>query len=223
MNAHLGALFLAIGFCGCSQNEGATPSCSDECSKTGVFRCATSPPDGLVVCADFDDDSCLEWGGFVACDEDETCVEGDCVGGCSHECPTAGELLCDGDGYRECGNHDGDSCFEWSDVVSCPSGETCSNGVCSGTCTDECDEGAQVCEGEGVKSCGQHDGDPCRDWSPVEPCEDGEVCADGTCEPGQCTEEGEDCVCGDNECCEGHCCPFFFICVPWAPNEDVCF
>ena len=48
---------------------------------------------------------------------------------------------------------------------------------------------------------------PCRDGLDADPCDDGETCVDGRCEARQCTEEHEDCVCGEDECCEGHCCP----------------
>ncbi|MBW2455121.1 MAG: hypothetical protein JRI68_11455 [Deltaproteobacteria bacterium] len=217
--------FILVGalFASCSTDDGDEPSCSDECPQTGFFGCASGPDEALVVCADFDDDPCLEWGGAVACDPGESCVDGNCTGGCEDDCPTGGVVACDGDGYRDCGDHDSDICLEWSDLTSCPNGETCSNGACSGTCSDECVEGEMACEGDGFKTCGEFDSDSCRDWSPIEPCADGEMCQDGSCVPSQCLEEGEDCVCGENQCCEGHCCPFFFICVSWSPDEDICF
>jgi hypothetical protein len=204
-------------------DDGNEQTCEDECPQTGIFGCASTAENELVVCADFDDDPCLEWGGFIACDPDESCIDGDCVSGCDDECPADGQLMCDGDGFRECGEHDSDPCLEWSDVVSCPGGETCSSGTCASGCTDECAVGEETCDGGGRKTCGEHDSDSCRDWSPVEACGDGEICEGGDCVQVQCTEEGEDCVCGDNECCEGHCCPFLFICVSFSPDEDVCF
>jgi hypothetical protein len=155
---------------GCTK-DGGNVQCVDECPQTGIFGCASAAENGMVVCADFDDDPCLEW----------------------------------------------------SDVITCPGGETCSNGTCASACVDECADGETVCEGDGFKTCGVHDSDSCRDWSPIEACGDGEICEDGHCLQVQCTEEGEDCICGNNECCEGHCCPFFFICVSFSPDEDVCF
>jgi hypothetical protein len=208
---------------GCGEGASSAPACVDECSKTGLFGCADPPDNALTVCAEFDDDGCLEWGGPVACDPNESCIAGDCVPGCTDECPNAGDKVCDGNGFRECGEHDTDPCREWSELTSCEDGESCSNGACSETCTHECAEGEKKCEGDGHKSCGEHDSDSCRDWSPVEPCGDGTECDGGECVPVECTAEGEECVCGNNECCEGHCCPFFHICVSWSPNQDVCF
>ncbi len=177
-----------------------------------------------MVCVDFvDEDDCLEWGGYTPCAEDETCIDGACSGSCGDECAEPGERRCEGAGYRQCGQHDGDDCLEWSEITPCGEGETCTGGVCSGeTCTDECAEGAADCQDNGVRTCGQHDADPCLEWSTVEPCGDGETCIDGRCEAPECTEEGEDCVCGDDECCEGHCCPVLFVCVSSWPDEDYC-
>jgi hypothetical protein len=205
----------------CVEAHCVTP-CTDECSLAGIFACASAPANGLVVCADFDADRCLEWGGFLPCPNGGSCVDSACTGSCSDECPADGELVCDADGYRQCGQQDDDSCLEWSTVTSCPSGETCSNGICSGTCADECAQGEKDCDGGGVRTCGEHDADPCFDWSPVEPCGEAEVCQGGQCSPSGCLQEDEPCVCGENQCCEGHCCPVFFICVSFDPNEDFC-
>jgi hypothetical protein len=176
-----------------------------------------------MVCADFvDEDSCLEWGGYTPCGEGETCSDGSCSGGCRDDCSPEGETVCDGEGYRECGRHDGDPCLEWSELVPCDSGQSCSNGACTGECADECDDGDRTCDGGGYRTCGEFDSDSCRDWSPVEPCGEGESCDGGECRSTQCTEEHEDCVCGDDECCEGHCCPILFICIYSDPDEDFC-
>lgn len=197
--------------------------CTDECPAAGVLSCSAPPENGIVVCADFQDgDACLEWGGFNPCSGGEACVEGACTGGCDDECGSEHQLLCEGNGFRECGRFDTDSCLEWSSLFECAPEETCSRGVCSGECDDECADGEVSCRGDGLRSCGQFDDDGCLDWSPVEPCGEEESCDDGACVPRQCTEEGEDCVCGDDECCEGHCCPVLFVCVSFSPDEDYC-
>jgi hypothetical protein len=208
----------------CVEGACVSLSCTDECPELGALGCAPAPRNGLMVCVDFaDTDPCLEWGGYTACQEGETCDGGVCTGGCADECEAEGATACDGDGYRECGQHDADSCRVWSDVIPCEDGETCSLGVCSSEpCTDECEEGARACHDDAVRTCGQHDGDPCLEWSADDPCAEGETCVDGRCEARQCTEEHEDCVCGEDECCEGHCCPVFFICIYSSPDEDFC-
>ncbi len=113
------------------------------------------------MCADFNDDGCLEWGGFFACAAAEVCVDGDCAAACQDECPGAGERDCSGGGYIECGQHDGDACLEWGEPVSCPAGETCSGGACSAACTDECAEGEKECAALRVRFAtpdfGRHD------------------------------------------------------------------
>ncbi|MEM5867853.1 MAG: hypothetical protein QXG39_08030 [Candidatus Aenigmatarchaeota archaeon] len=63
------------------------------------------------------------------------CSGGYCYGppSCTNECSYSGQTeCCDSWSYRTCGNYDSDSCLEWSSCSSCPSGQTCSGGVCSG-------------------------------------------------------------------------------------------
>lgn len=58
---------------------------------------------------------------------------------CTNDCNSLGTAQCSGGGIRTCGNYDSDSCLEWSSVNSCPSGSTCSGGICSGpagSCTE---------------------------------------------------------------------------------------
>ena len=44
-------------------------------------------------------------------------------------------------------------------------------------CEDECSPaGVEECWGHGIRTCGDHDSDPCDEWSAVEPCEEGFVC-----------------------------------------------
>ncbi len=50
---------------------------------------------------------------------------------CSNECLRWGQRECSGSGYRVCGNLNGDNCFEWGQVVNCPSGTVCSSGFCA--------------------------------------------------------------------------------------------
>lgn len=60
-------------------------------------------------------------------------------------------------------------------------------------------------------TCADLDHDPCLDWSVPEPCGDGRACEDGACVEARRLEESDDCVGGENQCCGGHCRPFFFI------------
>jgi len=229
--ADLATSTLNCGACGraCSQEQACVAGacvalgCTDECPAAGVIGCAAPPQDGIVVCAEFaDGDPCLEWGGFRPCAAGQTCRDGACVGGCQDECQPEGLRECEGTGYRECGRQDGGSCLAWGDVVPCGAGQSCSSGACSSACVDECDEDQRKCDGDGFRTCGQFDGDDCREWSPIQSCGAGASCSGGRCQSTQCLEEGEDCVCGEDQCCEGHCCPVFFICISSKPDGDFC-
>ena len=100
---------------------------------------------------------------------------------CSDECSPSGVKQCSGNGYQTCGDYDSDGCLEWSSVTNCTSGDTCSGGVCSSTCTDECASGARECSGNGYRICGSYDSDSCLDWSSVTACGTGEACSGGYC------------------------------------------
>ncbi|MFZ3073780.1 MAG: hypothetical protein WA093_01465, partial [Minisyncoccales bacterium] len=90
---------------------------------------------------------------------------------CTNECDTQGQRVCSGSGYKTCGNYDSDSCLEWSGITNCDSDETCNNGSCVKTCTDECSIwGQRVCSGNGWKQCGNYDSDSCKEWSTVTQC-----------------------------------------------------
>lgn len=59
-----------------------------------------------------------------------TCNNGPC---CTSVC-TSGAKQCSGTtGYQTCGDYNGDSCTEWSSVISCSTGNTCSG---AGTCVN---------------------------------------------------------------------------------------
>ncbi len=53
---------------------------------------------------------------------------------CVNECSVIGLKECFGNGYRSCGNYDSDSCLEWSVVINCRDGQSCSGGNCSVSC-----------------------------------------------------------------------------------------
>ncbi len=154
-------------------------ACSDGCPAVGATRCTGS---GLQTCGDLDANGCREWSEAVPCPDGTTCAAGVCATGCSDECGPVGTTRCTAFGVETCGQWDADTCREWSDVVACPGGQTCSAGVCSGTCVDECStSGATLCSGNGVITCGQLDGDSCLDWSTPVACPEGETCSGGGC------------------------------------------
>ena len=118
----------------CSFGE-CTDTCANECGTNGQRQCSGN---GVQTCGDFDTDDCLEWGDVTACETDETCSQGTCRTGCFNECSENTAQCAAGGGVQTCGNFDTDDCFEWSTEVACADTETCSQGACSDTCTNEC-------------------------------------------------------------------------------------
>ncbi len=49
---------------------------------------------------------------------------------CKSECSQNGQKVCDGNGWKECGDYDGNGCFEWSEINNCLSTEYCGEGTC---------------------------------------------------------------------------------------------
>jgi len=168
------------------------PACIHEC--WGAER--TCSEGGVRVCGQHDADACLEWGPAQPCPAGQVCSGGSCAASCNDECAT-GSRTCTGGGWRACGNFDADPCLDWGEPTPCGAGESCSNGVCSAVCSDECAAGAAVCSGGGVARCGEaNDGDDCLEWSRAVPCPAGQVCSRGACVT-QCSDE---CAAGSTSC-----------------------
>ena len=165
-------------------NGACTAPCTDECQGTGAREC-TLDLSGFKTCGNYDVDPCLEWGDAKGCAPTEICGDGVCQYNCSDEC-AAGEKRCLGNGYQTCAEYDQDPCSDWSVVTDCKHNETCSNGVCSVTCQDECVAGALECSGfQSYRACGEFDHDPCTDWGEPESCALWERCVDAA-GPAEC-------------------------------------
>jgi hypothetical protein len=117
-----------------------------------------------------------------------------CGKSCVDEC-AAGERSCAGPGgVMVCSRENG--CGAWSPPVACAAGEVCSQGTCSTKCQDECTDGEVRCMGPGTETCGDLDGDGCREWGPMVPCAAGQSCSQGACVTG-CSDE---CSAGQMSC-----------------------
>jgi C1A family cysteine protease len=68
--------FSAASSCwwGCLNGECIAPSCTDECS-SGQKQCSGN---GMQVCGNYDNDSCLEWSPINSCASNQLCSNGDC-------------------------------------------------------------------------------------------------------------------------------------------------
>ncbi|MBI4981491.1 hypothetical protein HZC30_08130 [Candidatus Woesearchaeota archaeon] len=112
---------------------------------------------------------------------------------CSDKC-SSGETKCSGDGWKLCGDYDGNGCVEWGDVINCDADEYCESGECvSGTPTCE-DYDFQDCYGNEVwwfDSCGNP-----QEW--IQSCDYG--CNNGQCEGEVCTPDCSGKECGDDGC-----------------------
>ncbi len=93
-----------------------------------------------------------------------------------------GATRCEGDAVVTCEAGDA-GCPRWSAAIACSTPTPyCSNGACSATCVDECSDGESACDGaSSTRSCGQGDGDPCRDWMSAVVCPSGGFCDGGVC------------------------------------------
>jgi len=156
--------------------------CFDECQE-GAKICSGK---GYKTCGNYDDDSCFEWSSVTLCSQNQVCSNGNCILACNDECTLEGQKVCEGNGYKECGNYDDDSCLEWSSIISCGENETCSNGVCVNIqpdCVDDCSpSGAKRCiSNEAYETCGNYDEDECLEWSSLTSCSGSELCVGGNC------------------------------------------
>ncbi len=115
---------------------------------------------------------------------------------CSDACPAMGIKECAENGYHECGNTNGDACFEWLDVVACENGQVCSEGTCmtpTPTCNDACEDGKIECldDNSGFRTC-QRGQDGCLAWN-VTNCGPAQVCQNEVCmdeaQPEGCSHE----------------------------------
>lgn len=101
--------------------------------------------------------------------QDNECISDNII--CTNEC-ISGTKQCSGNGYQTCGNYDSDSCTEWSSVTNCPSGQSCSNGVCTGeTCIHTCISKGYTCGTATICGIPTNCGD----------CAIGKVCTNGQC------------------------------------------
>ncbi|MGE0788030.1 MAG: hypothetical protein AB7S26_20325 [Sandaracinaceae bacterium] len=171
----------------------ARVSCGAWCSP-GSRQC---DGDRVMVCEEGAD-------GCAQLVEDTTCPMGCSLGECRDPCIdecAMGEVQCAGpQGLVRCGEGDSDSCLDWLPVEPCGDGRSCSAGQCVDGCAHECDTpGVAECRSGGRVTCGDLNGDGCREWGPVALCAAGASCAAGACVMG-CTDECDKDVCdGDSE------------------------
>lgn len=190
-------LIAAVFMWGCATELDAPPADETRCSTCTPGAALCDGGDREIVCEDLNDDGCFEWSAARIC-ASGACVDNACVAGCAHEC-APDEAVCDVGGRRIC--HAGeDGCRLVGDLVPCGDDERCDDGACvpnDRPCADACPRDQQSeCTADGVRSCGQHDEDPCLEWSVTSPCRAGTACNGGVCMP-SCEDA---CGAGDRSC-----------------------
>ncbi|GAB4290289.1 MAG: hypothetical protein Kow0090_03330 [Myxococcota bacterium] len=101
-------------------------NCFDVCDNEGEKEC---DGDYVIICKDSNDDGCKEWVRDMKCPQGFSCSKGGCSATCSDDCQI-GEKQCLGNGYRECGQNDSDSCLDWGSVIACGEKQYCEDGLC---------------------------------------------------------------------------------------------
>jgi len=84
----------------------------------------------------------------------------------------------------------GKNCGSWSDNCggtlncgSCTSPQTCNNGICQTSCTNQCTSGAKQCKDTmTTQTCGDYNGDGCMEWGGDITCASGLNCVGGSCQ-----------------------------------------
>ena len=102
--------------------------CVEECTR-GLTRCGIGG--GVETCGDYDDDDCLEWGGWNPCNAGWICELGECVVDCGSQCASGAQRCAIGavEGIETCGDYDGDSCREWGGLEPCAADLVCDPGL----------------------------------------------------------------------------------------------
>lgn len=151
---------------------------------------------------------------------------------CTNQCTAKDELQCDGNGYKKCGDFNGDGCLEWSNITACPNDTTCKNGVCipdekPPQCTDDCQKiGDKECVSEGsYHTCGSFDDDSCLDWSELSHCNPDQKCKNGECVADDNPSCQHECIEGETRCTDETTytvCGFFGddACRHFSPNKN---
>lgn len=102
----------------------APPTCTNACVK-GARQCANATQ--YQLCDFYGGSSCTTWGTAQGCGSNKVCKNGACVDACTNAC-TNGTKVCEGAGFKTCGDLNKDGCTEWSSITACPYG--CDKGVC---------------------------------------------------------------------------------------------
>ncbi len=131
---------------------------------------------------------------------------------CTNGCLTAGWQCNSSQARHQCGDFNGDGCLEWADTIySCATGQTCTDGMCSGggSCVCLAWVNGDCCNGT---DCTKGYRKQTRTCTPTQCSFEGRIINDATCTGGSgtCTQDSEckmdnaTCSCSSGKCL---CCP----------------
>ena len=129
---------------------------------------------------------------------------------CSNQC-SQGTRRCDGNTPERCDLVG--QCTQWVRLSACASGQTCSAGQCTTSCSNTCSsEGTRRCSGGSPQRCDRVGS--CLQWTNLSPCSSGQ-----TCSSGQCVGTGTHCT----SCSGLGNCPSGWSCRNWTANPSISF
>ncbi len=146
----------------------------------GNAQASTCTGNTPEICA-VQSNGCYAWTKVTACTSGQACAHGTCQSTCTDAC-TAGASRCSGDDIEVCGHHGSVPCNVWSPATACPTGQSCSNDVCSSpTCSDDCEPGASRCQSGELVSCTATTTGGCHTWGAPTACQAGQTCQSNGC------------------------------------------
>lgn len=163
-----------------------------KCSSTsniGDRRCAGS---GYQFYDIQGNNVCPSWSDIIPCPQNQVCNSGVC--GCSQTGNNVGDKTClTQDTYSIYQIQGSDVCPSWSQAISCPTGQYCSNGECSCTSTIYT-LGETKCFNTNSYQIWSIYSGTCASWGNSIQCPTGQVCTNGIC---GCSGT---CTLGDTKC-----------------------
>jgi len=151
------------------------------------YVCAAGVAEDCVVASN----GCTVLQNTTACPAGQACGNGTCQETCTDAC-TSGTSQCSGTELQVCGHFGTAPCNTWSTAAACPTGKSCTAGVCSSpVCSDACEPGATECQGSSLLTCTGETDAGCHTWSAPTACQTGQTCQSNGCvSPGIVVDSG---------------------------------
>ncbi len=170
----------------CDQSipEYARCICVHSCS-LGSKRCNGNTPQECKA----DTHGCRKWADLAACPSGQSCSNGTCAATpptctTSHQCPNAGERICQGNRAMDC-NTNTQGCRVLVLGEDCtPKGMTCDQSIpdyARCVCVHTCSSGSKRCNSNTIQEC-KADAHGCRKWADIQTCGTNQTCTNNACQ-----------------------------------------